>query len=197
MVFSLSQPTGTSLNLPGPSNINRSCNSISQLPQHLSAICQAHSFQVKCTLTQYSSIKVLDFLSSLRGLEFLCACFSGSDWCKGSTEYLSLLHVTGHWPPCPIWQQVHLCRSCSWRIPPWCSAWRLRNKPTASGYSGSSGHLPFATLTNAVLAFLGAIKRRLSLHRGALLRSPSWFFWPMLCAVEGNILIWFPSCFAL
>lgn len=36
-------------------------------------------FQVKCTLTQSSTTKVLDFPSSLRGLQFLHAYFSGSD----------------------------------------------------------------------------------------------------------------------
>lgn len=141
MVFSLFQSTGTSLSLPGHSKINKGpCKGISQLPQHLRVrqSVRLTDCQVKCTLTQ-SSTKVLDFPSSLRGLEFLHAYFTGSDWCKGSRVPQP---SPRHGSPAPLDSRLTLCCPCPWRISSCCSAWRLRNYPTANGYPQATCPLP-------------------------------------------------------
>lgn len=127
-------------------------------------------FQLKCTLTQSSTTKVPDFPSSLRGLEFLHG-FTGSVWCKGSTEYLSLLHVIGHQPPCPTGQQAHPLLFMSFRNPFLLFCLKVEELSHSKWVLWLLRPCALCQTHNAVLTLSGAIKRRLSLHRGAVQES--------------------------
>lgn len=146
VVFSLFESTGTSLNLPGHAKINKSGPAMA-LASSLNTWAQSlrfTEFQVKCTLTQSLTPKVPDFPTSLG--PGIPACLFYWQWLM-QRQHREPQPSPCHQLPCPIWQQAHLCCSCPWRILSCYSACRLRNYPTANGYSGSSGHVPFATLT--------------------------------------------------
>lgn len=106
-VYFLSSSLLECLNLPGHSKINTSgpTTSLASSLNTCNLPGSQPSGKVHPNLVLHHQVP--DFSSSLRGLKFLHACFTGSDWCKGSTEYLSLLHVIGHQLLCPISQQAH------------------------------------------------------------------------------------------